>query len=252
MQLQKKLEEAVKKERGSRGYAVNYYETESSMSKLFELDTHFLDRVIKPEGKLFDAMMGRGRHILHFARKGQQISGNDYNRHMVNLVRVDLKKEKLKAALYNLDVTNLYKIRGNAFDYVICMYSSLGCIPKFENRQRAIREFARVVKPGGLVIVHTYNRNGQLWTLPDLWWTIKDHFWRSPELEPGDMLYYHSNQLGHSYLHYFSITELRKLFSHANLKILNEYYINQDDTGFIHGPFKEVRSGGFIIVGRKI
>lgn len=249
--IAEKLKEAVNAESTSKDYAVHFYREEAETKGLFDFDTMLLDKLILPGTKVFDAMMARGRHVLHFARKRQDVSGNDRNPHMVELVKADLKREKLKATLYNLDVTNLSEIRDNTFDCVLCMYNSLGCIPKAVNRAKAMQEFTRIVKPGGQVIVHAYNRNSQLWTISDLWWTFRDHFWRSQGLEPGDMLYYHSKLLGHSFIHYFGLNEFRNVFLNSGLKVTKEYYLSRSQKSLISGPLKAVRADGFIFVGRK-
>jgi ubiquinone/menaquinone biosynthesis C-methylase UbiE len=250
--IQKLLEKAVNTESTSREYALNFYSTEKESASLFCFDTHLLESIIKPGSKVLDVMMARGRHVLHFARKGHNIHGNDLNPHMVKFVSNDLEKEGLKAKLYNLDATNLSKIRNKTFDCVICMYNSLGCIPKSANRQQAMNEFSRVIKPGGLVVVHCYNKEGQVWTISDIWWNLKDKLWRNPELERGDMLYYHSAQLGHSFIHYFSIDEFRNVFRKAGLRVVKEFYIGANQKTTISGPFKRLRTDAFIFVGKKV
>lgn len=171
--MNKKFEEFIKKSKNSKEYAERYYEEAAEKKGLFELDTKFLDKLFIPKGKIFDATMGRGRHVIHFVKKGYEVVGNDYNLYMVELIKEDLKKENLKAITYNLDVTDLSEIKDNSFDYIICTYSSLGCIPGSENRQKAVNEFSRIVKKGGLVVIHAHNRLGNIGYLQYFGWTLR-------------------------------------------------------------------------------
>src|SRR3989344_4094870 len=143
--MSSRVEEAVNAERTSKHYALNYYMEEAEVDPLFKFDIGFLDNIFRQKGKLLDATMGRGRHLIHFARRGFEVHGNDYNKNMVDSVREDMKKLNLKAKLYNYDIRDLSKIKDRYFDYVISMGSSIGCIPKRKNRQMAMKELARVL-----------------------------------------------------------------------------------------------------------
>ncbi len=248
--MNKRFEEFIKKGRYNKEYAERYYEEADSRNGLFDLDTKFLDNLLISKGKIFDATMGRGRHVIYFAKKGHEATGNDFNPHMAERVREDLKKEILKADLFNLDITDLSKIPDNSFDYIICMYSSLGCVPGSENRQKAVNEFSRIVKKGGLVVIHAHNRLANIGYLQYLDWTFKTYFWRDPDLELGDNCL-GGQYLGGSYIHIFSPGEMKKLFEEAGLKIIKEVYLNKNQDGYYGGWFNNLRSGGFIFVGQK-
>ncbi len=249
--IREKIAEAVEAEKKSREYAEQFYEQEAVMASHFVLDTALLDRLIPPGSRIFDAMMARGRHVLHFARKGYSVYGNDRNKHMVKLVEEELRNEGLKAKLLSIDVTNLKQVRDDYFDSVICMYSSLGCIPGSFNRQKAMREFARILKPGGIVVVHAHSPLDTLEKPTDLLWMLKGMFWKTPAgLERGDWYYLHGSSLGYSYIHEFRPKEFRNLFTSAGLKVVKEFYLNLKQDRIIHDLFS-FASGGFIFVGRK-
>lgn len=248
--MNKKFEEFIKKSKNSKEYAERYYEEAVPRKGLFELDTEFLDKLFVPKSQVFDSMMGRGRHVIYFAKKGYEVVGNDHNKYMVELVKEDLKKEGLEAKLYNMDVVDLSEIKDNSFDYVICMYSSLGCIPGKENRQKAVNEFSRIVKKGGLVIIHAHNRLANFGYLQYLGWIFKSYFWRDTDLELGDR-YLGDEYPGGSYIHIFSPDEMKEIFHIAGLKITKGAYLNKNQDGYYSGWFNNLRSGGFIFVGKK-
>lgn len=247
--MSSRVEEAVNKERTSRHYALNYYIEEADVDPLFKFDIGFLDNIFRQKGKLFDATMGRGRHLIHFAKKGFEVYGNDYNKNMVDSVRKDMKRLKLKATLYNCNILDLSRIRDNSFDYVISMGSSMGCIPKRKNRQIAMKELARVLKPGGILAIHAHNFIHD--SLKDTLLILKTHIWHERDLEAGDEIYFHGKELGHTFIHYFTERELDKMFKQANLRIQKKAHLNREQGGYYRGMFKGLLSGGFIFVGEK-
>jgi len=248
--MNKRFEEFIEKSRNSKEYAEHYYKEADLRKGLFELDTEFLNKLLVPKGKIFDATMGRGRHIIYFAKKGYEVTGNDHNPYMVELVKEGLKKNSLKAGLYNLDIIDLSEIKDNSFDYVICMYGSLGCIPGSDNREKAVSEFLRIVKKGGLVVIHAHNRLANIGYLQHLGWTFKTYFWRDNDLELGDRYLADKYQRG-SYVHIFSPSEMKEIFYKARLKIIKEVYLDKNQDEYYRGRFKNLRSGGFIFTGRK-
>jgi len=155
-----------------------------------------------------------------------------------------------KARLFNHNITDLSRIKDNSFDYVISMGHSLGCIPKIKNREKAVKEFARVVKPDGLVVVHGHNIFGDI-SLEDVLPMLKCCILPGSGLEPRDMIYFHSKNLGHTFIHYFSLNELHRLFAAAGLKIQKKAGLNWKQNGYYRGPLKSLMCGGFIFVGKK-
>jgi SAM-dependent methyltransferase len=247
--ISRRITEAVETERTSKEYAGSYYETEQDMKGYFDFDTKVLKKHFRKKGKLFDATMGAGRHVLEFAKLGFEVEGNDYNKHMVEFVRKELKKRKLNARLYDYDITKLSKIRSNKYDYVVCMCSSLGCIPGSENRQKAMNELARVAKLGGLVIVHVHNSLSDKgrFDFPEV---LRMLFFRERDLEFGDA-YYSYGPLDKAFVHMYTAFEFSKSFRKAGLKVIEKIYLNKKQDGVYKGMFKILKSEGFIFVAKK-
>ncbi|MBI2144921.1 class I SAM-dependent methyltransferase [Candidatus Woesearchaeota archaeon] len=237
-------------ERTSKEYAEHYHDTEGSMKGLFALDARVLDSMIQ-NGSVLDAMMGPGRHVVQLARRGIQVHGNDFNRHMVEVARRNLRKERLRAVLTNSDVRKL-PIKSGAFDYVICMYNALGSIMGSGNRQMAVAEMARVCKKGGLVILHAHNLFGDLTHFGSLLAMVEATLLRRNSLEFGDLIF-HDDYLKDTYQHLFSARELSAMFTAAGLKIEKKIFLRGcAQASVAKAPFKEFLSGGFIFVGRKV
>ncbi len=248
------LLQLAEQERHSKKYAEDFFREEAEMKGIFESDTRILDSIITGKGRILDAAMGPGRHVKHFAGKGFEVWGNDFNPHMIEAARKYVGKGKAKFT--NHDMRNLSSMKSNYFDYVICMGASIGSVYRRAERQKAVSELARVAKKGGLVFIHAHN----LFELTELGYlfsiagTIKNSLLNSGKFELGDVVYRHSESFKNAYMHWFTSQELRKLMTKARLKVEREFYLKGPNNDRIlprNALFKDFRSGGFIFVGRK-
>jgi ubiquinone/menaquinone biosynthesis C-methylase UbiE len=235
-------------------YADKYYEIEDDIFPIFEkLDTPLLDTLIKPGMHVMDAMMGRGRHAIRYAKRGCTVWGNDLNQHMVAIARKGAKiahvpKGKIRFSV--LDACTLNGVPKNHFDATFAMFSAVGTVPGSKNRSKAIASFARVTKPGGIVIVHAHNRL-DCWHKPDWFsWIFKSTLRPDKGLETGDMVTDY-NGLADMFNHFYTPAELRRDFRRAGLDVVEEHYHAYDPPHTLRGPLKRLRADGFVFVGRR-
>ena len=125
--------------------------------------------------------MGRDtRRILDVGCGGGFLS-NELARHGHAVTGVDLSPESLRVAqrydttgTVRYDVANAYNLPypDQSFDVVTAM----DFLEHIEDPARAIREFSRVLAPGGLFFFHTFNRNplAHLVVIKLLEWFIKN------------------------------------------------------------------------------
>jgi ubiquinone/menaquinone biosynthesis C-methylase UbiE len=239
--------------RGKRAewYARHYYVIEDDIIPIFErMDTPLLDKRLKPGMKVLDAMMGRGRHAVRYAKRGCVVTGNDLNPHMVALARKCAKLAGAKLTLLNKDATKLDGIKDNSFDAVIAMFSAVGTIPVAKRRQKAMDEFARTVKPGGMVIVHAHNRLDTLLDLEFYPECLRLNFFPRKGSFKGDMVTDYNN-LKNMFNHFYSPGEFRRSFERAGLRVTEEHYMSYKKKRFITGPLRKLRADGFIFIGVK-
>ncbi len=245
----------AEQERNSRKYAEEYFSEEKEMAGLFRMDVRILDSVITEKGRILDAAMGPGRHVRHFVERGFEVWGNDFNVHMIEAARKYVGRGK--ATFTNNDMRKLSSIKSGYFDYVICMGASIGSVYRKAERQKALNEFARVAKKGGLVFVHAHNllELTELGYLLSIANTVKNSLISPKKFELGDVVYSHSESFKKAYLHWFTPNELRKIMVNSGLKVEREFYLKGPNNDRIiprKALFKNFRSGGFVFVGRKI
>lgn len=232
-------------------YAKNYYIVEDDIIPTFErMDTPFLDKRLTPGMTVLDAMCGRGRHAVRYAKRGCKVTANDLNPHMVAHARNGAKLARAKLRFINKDATKLAGVKSSSFDAVIAMFSSVGTIPDERSRQHAIDSFARVVKPGGIVIVHAHNRVDTLFDPEFYPECLRINFFPKKGQLRGDMITDY-NDLKGMFNHFYSPGEFRKSFERAGLRVIDEAYMSYKQKRFIAGPLRKLRADGFIFVGTK-
>jgi ubiquinone/menaquinone biosynthesis C-methylase UbiE len=241
----------VVKGKKAKWYAEHYYIVEDDIVPVFEkMDTPLLDKKLKPGMKVFDAMMGRGRHAIRYAQKGCRVWGNDFNPHMVAYARKSAKYLNANVKLTTLDATTLKGVPSNSFDATIAMFSAVGTIPKSQNRQKAMNQFSRITKPGGIVIVHAHNRLDTFFK-PSWWdWIFQSYVNPPKGTELGDMTTDY-NDLKDMFNHFYSPGEFRNSFKKAGLEVIEEHYMHYPTRRFLSGPLKKFKADGFIFVARK-
>lgn len=98
---------------------------------------------------------------------------------------LDYSEELLAVARERGTATNLRYVRGDMrklpakwrkrFDAVLNLFTSFGFFAHPSDDVRVIREFARVLRPGGSLVWHGGNRDGVMARfLPRDWWTAGD------------------------------------------------------------------------------
>ncbi len=88
-------------------------------------------------------------------RKFSRLAACDLSWGMMGEARKNLNGRK--AGLFQGNAACL-PVRSDAFDIAVMLYAVLGCLPNDRERRAALAECARVLRPGGLVIVDVLSR----------------------------------------------------------------------------------------------
>lgn len=127
---------------------------------------------LAPGSLVLEVGCGAGFMAVALAQHGFRVQAFDSSEAMIEQARRHAK-ESLANDLLTLKVCDVYSMDFNdeAFDLVI----AIGVIPWLERLEPALEEMARVLKPGGNIIVTTANRMGLMSMLDP---------WRNPVIEP--------------------------------------------------------------------
>jgi len=229
------------------------YDQHYQYNDLFRFDTQVLDRWMPKPARLLDLGCGTGRHVIHFATRGFDVTGVDLSEHMLTVTNRKLAQEHCGATLIQGDITRLDELGLGRFDYAICMFSVLGMIYGGENRRRFLQQVRDRLAPTGLFAFHVHNRWHNLWYRDGreyLRRAVGDWLRGRPEPFQKDMDGYQG--ISGLTLYVYSAAELRRVLRGAGLGIEELLYLNRPRTGVLRGPFRGLRANGFLVACRPL
>ena len=147
---------------------------------LFDLEqdrrevARLLDILALPVGaRVLDCPCGQGRHAHLLAEAGYRVDGVDYSRELLAAARTRGSGPTLRYT--RADMRRLPARWSGRFDAVVNLFTSFGFFIDPGDDARVIREFARVLRPGGVLIWHGASRDGVAARfIARDWWTTRD------------------------------------------------------------------------------
>jgi ubiquinone/menaquinone biosynthesis C-methylase UbiE len=107
----------------------------------------------EPGADILDAPCGYGRHAIPLAQAGFRVVGADRSQVLLD----EARRRGAEFELVQADYREL-PFPGDRFDAVLNLFSALGYTGK-EGDTQALREFHRVLRPGGRLVVETMHRD---------------------------------------------------------------------------------------------
>jgi ubiquinone/menaquinone biosynthesis C-methylase UbiE len=110
----------------------------------------------RPGALILDAACGNGRHAVPLARTGHRVAGLDSSRTLLAAARRAGRGARRPSFVYG-SYTKL-PFEPGRFDAVLCLGTALGYVCDEADRA-ALREFRRVLAPGGRLLIETMHRD---------------------------------------------------------------------------------------------
>ncbi len=143
-----------------------------------EKDRHEVARLIELTGlhlgaRVLDVPCGQGRHAHLLAEAGYDVQGVDLSRDLLALATRRGTGPNLKYR--RADMRRLPPAWSGRFDAVLNLFTSFGFFFDPADDARVVAEFARVLKPGGLLVWHGASRDGVMAKFLERdWWTTSN------------------------------------------------------------------------------
>ena len=200
---------------------VSYY----TQAPLREVEKKLLAS-IHEESKMLDVGCGSGRFSIGAAQSGHIVTAIDITPAAITAASEKAKHLKLgNISFFVSDMTEM-PFPNDEFDYVFCPRFSINAVATFHKRKKAISEMMRVVKPGGIVYIESFNKlylgRGPIMSIKNIFGDLQKQISimicnlvdkKYDGLLPGDITYESNKIAGASkgYAHLPTIFELKKL-----------------------------------------
>ncbi|MCI0681956.1 MAG: methyltransferase domain-containing protein [Gemmataceae bacterium] len=217
---------------------------------LIACDRAFVLEHCRPPGRLIDLGCGAGRLAIPLAQHGYRVTAVDLSEHMLGIVGDKARAAGVHVARLQANLVELDCLAGGSFDHAACLFSTLGMIAGADARRRFLAHVRRLVRPGGVFVVHVHNRWFHVWTSAGrrlLW-----RNWRRSLLgreTSGDFLMPPHQGVGGFPMHLFTRREIAGLLRDAGFDVLHVQPLSLRDDGRLRAPwwFGSWRSYGYLM-----
>lgn len=198
---------------------VNYYAQAAADLGLWASEEKIFTRIFSPEDSLLELGCGAGRIAIGLYELGyRHILATDYARTMVKQAQDLAKRLDYTIHCRVCDATRL-EFEDNVFDGAIFGFNGLMQIPQLEQRERALREILRVIRPGAWFVFTTHDRersaHRDFWEAERLRW---EYGTEKPELDDfGDRT--EATDHGAHFMHVPTVSEMQALLAKVGFHV---------------------------------
>jgi SAM-dependent methyltransferase len=152
---------------------------------------------------------------------------------------------------------NLVELDGLAegsFDYAACLFSTLGMVAGAKERRRVVGHVHRLLRPGGIFVLHVHNRWFNCWDRAGRRWLVKDVLGSCFGRGGGDRPMPAHQGLAGLALHHFSRREAVRLVRSAGFRIREVRPVGLRPDGRLPCPwwFGGLRAYGYLLAAVRL
>ncbi len=221
---------------------------------LLEIDRRFVLRHCTPPGCVIDLGCGSGRMLVPLAQAGFRVVGVDLSQEMLKVAAEKAGAARALVDLLRANLVQLDALADEAFDYAVCLFSTLGMIGGHYHRRRVLEHVHRLLRPGGKFILHVHNRGFNWWNPAGRRWLLGDmvrSLLGSPHAGDRDMPA-HDGQGGLT-LHLFTRREIAALLHATGFSIEEVCPVSLREDGRLPRSWwlGSLRAYGYLIAARR-
>ncbi len=215
-------------------------------SSLASFDSRFVEKHCPPPGRLIDLGCGTGRLAVALAGRGYRVTAVDLSAPMLRVVGDKAEAAGVAVERVQANLVELGCFADGAFDYAACLFSTLGMVVGEEARRRVVANVHRLLRPGGVFVLHVHNRWFNVWDPAGRRWLLRDLFRRAGR---GDRAMPAYGEMPPLTLHLFTRREAVRLLRGAGFEIREVGPVSLRFDGKLRIPiaFGWLRAYGYLI-----
>lgn len=230
------------------------YDANLAGTPLLDIDLRFAAGHFPRPGSLIDLGCGTGRLLIPFAQRGFRVLGVDLSEEMLRVVGEKATAASVTVNRLKANIVELGCLADGRFDYAACLFSTLGMVTGLSERRRAVGHVFRLLRPGGVFVLHVHN----------YWWNLRDRHgrrWLAADLlrrlvgggASGDRpMPTHQGVSGLS-LHQFRRAEATRLLTEAGFEMVEVRPVSLRADGVVRWPklAGRLRAYGYLLAARR-
>jgi ubiquinone/menaquinone biosynthesis C-methylase UbiE len=150
------------------------YDANLGDSALVTVDCQFVQQHCRKPGRLIDLGCGTGRLAIAMARCGHWALGVDLSAPMLRVAGDKATAAGVHVERVQANLVELGGLDDASFDYAACLFSTLGMIAGAEQRRCVLAHVYRLLRPGGVLVLHVHNRWFNFWNPQGRAWLLRD------------------------------------------------------------------------------
>lgn len=220
---------------------------------LSRIDQQFVDRHFTTPGRVLDLGCGTGRLLLHLAKRGCWCVGVDLSEQMLRVAGEKARLANVEVQRLQANMVDLDCLADASFDYAACLFSTLGMVIGASHRQRVVGHVYRLLKPGGIFVLHVHNRWFNFRHRQMRGWLFRDCLRSLLGQDSGDHVMPAHGGIGNITLHLFTRGEAAALLRGAGFHVQEVMPLSLRADGRLPAPFwlQRLRAYGYLIAARK-
>jgi SAM-dependent methyltransferase len=230
------------------------YDARLADSSLPAVDLELARILFARLGRLIDLGCGTGRLLVDFARRGFGVLGVDLSEEMLRMASAKAAASKVQVDLLKANIVELDALADASFDYAACLFSTVGMIEGAAQRRRMVGHVYRLLRPGGVFLLHVHNRWFHMWEKQGRKWLAGDVV-RSilGRASAGDRDMPAHQGLAGLRLHHFTRREAKRLLMSVGFHVTEIHPLSLCSDGRLRLPhwFGRLRAYGYLLVARK-
>ena len=230
------------------------YDVSLADTPLLSIDQAFVLEHCRPAGRIVDLGCGTGRLAITLAQHGYRPVGVDLSPEMLKVLRAKAAGLGLEVPCVCANLVDLGMFADGSFDHAACLFSTLGLVVGADARRRFLAHVHRLLRPGGVFVLHVHNRWFNLWTPAGRRLLLRDvaRSWLG-HADPGDYEMPPHQGVGALTMHLFTRREIVRMLSAAGFQIIEVRPLSLRADGRLCCPwwFGRVRSYGYLIAAQR-